>query len=164
MKGQISLAVKGRGLLHEPFSRPDLLRVLERERVRETPTGPDPSPSGWPLCKRALNRPCERLFNWAIWRWQSAPHLWFDLYPVTISRWGTTCIWIPIDERSKNIYFRNCCKFVNKCSPSLLYCFWGIVFQRIGQYSNLFAFCSVYDSGSQRVAHELSPSLQNNSI
>ncbi|XDV12915.1 hypothetical protein PO909_001464 [Leuciscus waleckii] len=57
MKGQISLAVKGRGLLHEPFSRSDLLRVLERERVRETPTGPDPSPSGWPLCKRALNRP-----------------------------------------------------------------------------------------------------------
>ncbi len=39
MKGQISLAVKGWGLLHEPFSRSDLLRVLERERVRETPTG-----------------------------------------------------------------------------------------------------------------------------
>lgn len=32
MKGQISLAVKGRGLLHEPFSRSDLLRVLDREQ------------------------------------------------------------------------------------------------------------------------------------
>lgn len=90
MNGQISLPVKGRGLLHEPFSRSDLLRVLERERVRETPTGPDPSPSGWPLCKGALNRPGERLFNWAVWRWQSAPHLWVDLYPVTISRRGTS--------------------------------------------------------------------------
>lgn len=96
MKGQISLAVKGLGLLHEPFSRSDLLRVLERERVRETPTGPDSSPSGWPLCKRALNRPCERLFNWAAWKWQSALPLWVDLYPVTKSRRGTSCIWTLI--------------------------------------------------------------------
>lgn len=84
MKGQISLAVKGRGLLHEPFSRSDLLRVLEDERVRETPTGPDPSPSGWPLCKHAFNRPCERR--------QSALHPWVDLYPVTKSRRGTSRI------------------------------------------------------------------------
>lgn len=107
--------MKGCGLLHEPFSRSDLLRVLERERVRETPTGPDPSPSGWPLCKRVLNRPCERLFNWAAWRWQSALHLWVDLYPVTKSRRGTSCTWtlIPLGRWEIYLYtffnIRNCC-------------------------------------------------------
>ncbi len=137
--------MKGRGLLHEPFSRSDLLRVLERERVRETPTGPDPSPSGWPLCKRVLNRPCERLFNWAAWRWQSALHLWVDLYPVTKSRRGTSCTWtlIPLGRWEIYLYtffnIRNCC-----C--------WKPFFLR-----DVFKIC-MNDSWSQTVARGLLPS------